>query len=339
VTWIFRNRIELQPHARLQYDGPEWIIHNSGSGKQVKLVGRRLPENVQVTQVLQEGIEPAAAGSLEGVIKDAKRLVLTGTGYNSEAEAMSEGESWRGRLMRAFAALNIAADFGDETKLSGGFTDHGLAAIGRCRRVLNDPPNLWAYEETGENPLFLVTNPISEFWVSSPHERLEAALADAIANGGLSRERQVSYGLYAASFGLAPEPRFAMLMIAFESLIEVKPRPADVQAHVRSMITATQDSGLLVNEINSIHGSLNWLLDQSISQAGRELAKSLGPREYLNGEAPDKFFTRCYGVRSALVHGHHPIPSPTELGQLAAPLEYMVSELIARAARVDGCTS
>ncbi len=335
MTWTFRNRIELQPHSRLQYDGPEWNIYNSGSGEQVKLVGRRLPDNIPVTQVLQEGIEPTAAQSLEGAIKDAQRLVLTGTGYNSEAEAMSEGELWRGRLMRAFAALNIAADFGDETRPSGGFTAHGLAAIGRGRRVLNDPLKLWAYEETGENPLFVVTNPISEFWVSSPHERLDTALADAITNGGLSRERQVSYNLYTASFGLAPEPRFAMLMIAFESLIKVKPRSAGVQAHVRSMITAAQDSGLPANEIQSICGSLKWLLDQSINQAGRELAKSLGPREYLNGEAPDKFFTRCYKIRSRLVHGDHPIPSPTELGQLAAPLEHIVSELIAQADRVD----
>jgi hypothetical protein len=339
VTWTFRNRIELQPHARLQYDGPEWIIYDPGSGEQVKLVGRRLPGNIPVTQVLQEGIEHTAAKSLEGAINDAQRLILTGTGYNSEAEALSEGELWRGRLMRAFAALNIAADFGDETRLIGGFTEHGLAAIGRGRRVLNDPLKLWAYEETSENPLFVVTNPVSEFWVSSPHERLEAALTDAIANGGLSQERQVSYGLYAASFGLAPEPRFAMLMIAFESLIKLKPRSADVQTHVRSIITATQNSRLPVNEVQSICGSLRWLLDQSINQAGRELAKSLGSRDYLNGEAPDKFFTRCYEMRSALVHGHHPIPSPTALGQLAAPLEQMVSELIAQADRVyDGST-
>jgi hypothetical protein len=180
-----------------------------------------------------------------------------------------------------------------------------------------------------------VTNPVSEFWVSSPHERLEAALADAVTNGGLSREGQVSYSLYAGSFGLAPEPRFAMLMIALESLLKFKPRATDVQDYVKSMISATQESGLSDYEIQSICGTLKWLLDQSINQAGKELARSLGPREYLNGEAPDKFFTRCYKVRSRLVHGKHPIPSPTELGQLAAPLEHMVSELIAQADRAN----
>lgn len=335
VIWTFRNRIELQPHSRLDYGEPEWIIQDSGSGKQVKLVALPPPKNIPVVQVLQEGIGPTLDKPPGPPIKDAQRLVLNGTGYSSETESMMDGELWRGRLMRAFAALNIAADFGDETRSSGGFTPHALASIGRGRKVLNDPLNLWTYEETGEKPIFVATNPISGYWISSPHERLEAALADAVANGGLSQERQVSYSLYAASFGLAPEPRFAMLMIAFESLLEIKPRSADVQAHVRTMMSATKGSGLPANEVQSICGSLKWLLGQSINQAGRELAKSLGPREYLNGEAPDKFFTRCYEVRSRLVHGNHPIPSLTELGQLAAPLEHMVSELIAQADRAD----
>lgn len=314
VTWTFRNRIELQPHSRLQYGKPEWIIDNSGPGKQVKLAGRQLPNNIPVVQILQEGIEPTLPRSPEVPIKDASILVLIGTGYSSEAEAMAEGELWRGRLMRAFAALNVAADFGDETRPSGGFTPDGLAAIGRGRRVLNDPLRLWAYEETDENPLFVASNPISEYWVSSPHERLEAALADAVTNGGLSQERQVSYSLYAASFGLAPESRFAMLMIAFESLLTLKPRSADVQDHVRSMMSATQNSALPANEIQSICGSLKWLLGQSINQAGRELARLLGPRDYLNGEAPDKFFTLINSSLGATKYG---------VGSFTATIRYL----------------
>jgi hypothetical protein len=270
VTWTFRNRIELRPTSRLEYGGPEWIIEDHGSGKRVRLVSLPLPKNTPVVQILQEGIEAALTNSPPIPIKDAQRLALTGTGYSSEAQAMTEGELWRGRLMRAFAALNIAADFGDETRPSGGFTSDGLAAAGRGKRVLNDPLNLWAYEETTDKPLFVATNPISEFWVTSPHGRLQAAVAEAVKDGGLGRERQVSYSLYAASFGLAPEPRFAMLMIAFESLLKMKPRSAAVQEHVRSMISTTQNSDLPVNEIRSMCGSLKWLLDQSINQAGRE---------------------------------------------------------------------
>ncbi len=325
MTWTFRNRIELQPHSRLQYDAPVWIIDNSGPDKQVKLIS--LPP--KYGSVFQSS-EAFLAESLNVSIKDAAWLVLVGIGYNSEAEAMTEGELWRGRLMRAFATLNVAADFGDESRPSGRYTPHGFAGIGRGRTFLHDPLRLWAYEETDENPLFVAADPRNEFWTSSPHEWLEAAMANAITNGGLNRDRQVSYSLYASSDRLPPDARFAMLMIAFESLLKFKPRSTNVQSHVRSMMFVTRESGLPDKEIQSICGTLKWVLNQSISQAGRELARSLGPRDYLGSEAPDKFFTRCYKVRSKLVHGEHPIPSPRELGQLADRLEYMVSELIAQ---------
>jgi hypothetical protein len=246
---------------------------------------------------------------------------------------MATGELWRSRLMLAFARLNVGADLGDETRMSGWWTPEALAMLGRSGRVvLNDPHKLWVYESTAEEPLFIATNPIppDAYWVSSPHERLEAALADAIATGGLSREGQVSYGLYAGSFGLTPEPRFAMLMMALESLIKLRPRSEAVQSHIMSMIEATKASELPSNEVNSICGSLSWLLEQSIGQAGRELAVSLGQPEYLNGEAPAKFFTECYTLRSRLLHGQHPIPTPTELNQRGAPLEHFVADLIAR---------
>jgi len=328
VTWTFRNRIELRPGSRLQYGEPEWIIDDSGPGKQVKIVGRRL-KDIPVFQALEEGLEAATGEPLAAPIKDAPRLILTGTGYDSEAEAMVAGELWRGRLMRAFAMLSIGADFGDEYRPSGGASPFGLAVMGRGKKVLNDPPKLWAYEAGDEEPLFIVSNPIIG-WVSSPHERLEGALADVVASGGLSQIRQVSYGLYSGSFGLAPEPRFAMLMMAFESLLTLKSRSAETQAHVRSMMVATRAKELPVSEVQSICGSLQWLLNQSISQAGRELARSLGPRDYLRSEAPEKFFTKCYDVRSRLLHGKHPIPTPEVLGQLAAPLERLVAELIAQ---------
>jgi len=330
MTWTFRNRIELRPGSRLQHGEPEWIIDDSEPGKQVKVIGRR-PKDIPVLQALQEGIEAASGVPLLAPINEAPRLILTGTGYACEADAMAAGEMWRGRLMRAFAMLNIGADFGGTDGPGGGATPYGLAMMGRGRKVLNDPPKLWAYEADDEKPLFIVANPIVDWRISSPHERLEDALTSVVATGGLDRMRQVSYSLYAGSFGLAPEPRFVMLMMAFESLLMPKPRSAQTQTHVRSMMEATQASGLSGREVQSICGSLNWLLNQSISQAGRELAGSLGPRKYLNGEKPDKFFTKCYEVRSRLLHGKHPLPAPGELGHLAAPLERLVADLVAHA--------
>lgn len=330
MTWTFRNRIELQPHCRLQYPGPEWVLEDSGSGRHVKLTGRSRVD-VPVLQIIQQGIDAIPPAS-ETPIQNSTILVLSGTGYESENDALSYGELWRGRLMRAFVTLNIAAVF--DERPGAGFTSYGLASIGRGTRVLNDSLKLWAYEENAQEPRFIAANPVSEFWITSPHERLASALVDAVEHGALTRELQVSYSLYSSSFGGAPEARFAMLMIAFESLLKVKPRSSNVQEHVRSMRSATANSGLPASEIASINGALKWLLNQSIGQSGRELASSLGLRDYLP-EAPDKFFTNCYTVRSRLVHGNHPIPSADELGILAAPLERMVAELIVRASLVD----
>jgi hypothetical protein len=221
------------------------------TGKEVRLLAR-FGQAIPVVQLLEQGIDAVPDAPPPRPIADATSLILTGDGYASEAEAMTAGELWRNRLMRAFACLNVGADFGDETRLGGGWTPEALAAFRRGGRVvLNDPHKLWVYESTTEKPLFLAMDPIppEAYWVSSPHERLEAALIDAIAAGGLSREAEVSYGLYVGSFGLTPEPRFAMLMMALESLIKLRPRSAAVQAHVISMIEATKEKGLPPNEV------------------------------------------------------------------------------------------
>ena len=153
-------------------------------------------------------------------------LILTGSGYESEAEAMAAGELWRARLMRAFAALDVGADFGGEHTPSGYISPAGFAEIAPGRRALNDPPRLWAYEAGAEEPIFLSPNHVTAH-VSSPHAALEAAMAEAVATGGLTQEKQVAYSLFSGSFGLASEARFALLMAAVEAMMDAKERPVE----------------------------------------------------------------------------------------------------------------
>ncbi|MGC9222250.1 MAG: hypothetical protein ACP5H2_13090, partial [Solirubrobacteraceae bacterium] len=70
-----------------------------------------------------------------------------------------------------------------------------------------------------------------------------------------------------------------------------------------------------------------WLLDQSISQAGRRLAQTLGAQTY-DGKTPERFFTSCYTVRSHLVHGGVPRPTFTTISGMAAELERFARDLI-----------
>jgi hypothetical protein len=305
VTWCFRVRADIRETSRLGCADAEWVIEDRGPGQQVKLVSRSL--------------EP-------GPLSEARSVILRGSGYGSEDEATAAGQLWRSRLMRAFATVRIGADFGDRAP-HGGFTEAGLEALGaQGIRTLNDVHGLMVFD-CEPTPVFLGVNPITAR-VSSPHERLVDAMTNAIANGGLSEERQVAYDLFAASFGQpSADARFALLMMALESLIDPSPRPEKSRRHVEALIEATKSSGLGKSEIDSIKGSLSWLLDESIGQAGRRLAKTLEPRRYKD-EAPATFFTRCYEMRSQLMHGHHPLPTRDQIGARAAPLEVFVADLL-----------
>jgi len=42
-------------------------------------------------------------------------------------------------------------------------------------------------------------------------------------------------------------------------------------------------------------------------------------------KTPERFFNDCYELRSALVHGGHPRPTPAAVASLAAPLETFVA--------------
>lgn len=307
MTWCFRLRADIRETSGLGSTEPEWLIEDHGPGQQVKLVSRN-------------------PGSPEpGPLSEARSVILQGSGYGSEDEAEAAGLLWRSRLIRAFATVRIGADFGDRTA-QGGFTEAGLQAFAPGVRALNDVHGLMLFE-CDPRPVFLGVGPITAR-VSSPHERLVDAMNNAIANGGLSEERQVAYDLFAASFGQSSaDARFALLMMALGSLIHPAPRPEASRRHVEALIEATDNSGLSKSEINSIEGSLSWLLDESIGQAGRRLARTLEPKRYKD-EAPATFFTRCYEMRSQLMHGHHPLPTRDQIGERAAPLEVFVADLL-----------
>lgn len=322
MTWNFRNRIDLRPTSRLQCSEPEWIIDNSEPGKQVKLVAR-FPRNIAPVPGAVDLAEPARVGP----IAEATTLVLTGSGYESEAAAMAAGELWRARLMRAFAALNIGADFGGENTLSGHLTPAGLAAMAPGRRALNDPPRLWAYEAEAEEPIFLSPNPIVAY-VSSPHAALEAAMAEAVATGGLTQENQVAYSLFSGSFGLASEARFALLMAAVEAMLDAKKRPDEALTLIKQWKEQVKASSLQSDDATSLINAMAFLRTESISMTGQKIASTLEPKEY-GGLSPAKFFKRCYTLRSRLMHGQHPIPTPAELGPEAAKLERFVADLLA----------
>jgi hypothetical protein len=308
MAYTFRVRFRLGRRVRIQSDADELILANEAEGREsVRL--RPRDRNVG--------------------FGDADELVLTGEPYEGEEAAEEAARRWVARLQSAFARLNIGADFGGRAP-TGVFTDAGLRWLEETtgeRRMLNDVHGIMVFKSEPP-PKFAATG--ATVVVGKPGERLvEMVQAAASLNIAMTEREQLAYNLYSASFSEeSADARFVMLMMAAETLIEPQPRSEAVAAHVCELISATETSPLRREEIESIVGSLKWLYSESISQAGRRLAQSFGERRYAD-EEPRRFFTRCYELRSKLVHGQHPRPERGEVDQRAAALEVFVGDVLA----------
>jgi hypothetical protein len=304
MSYSFRIRFDLgdgvfisSPDTHVQLTGP-------GPGEEVEL-------------------RPTAADT---ALEDARELVLRGRPYDTDAKATEAARRWRGLIQKAFARVNIGADFGDRAPHSF-LTKHGLGLFKSEGRVLNDVHGISVFE-SDPKPLFAR---IGAAMVKKgvPVERLLNALAVAVELGAVMAERdQLAYDLYSASFSeSSADARLAMLMMALETMIDPQPRTDAVQDHVDQLIADTDASGLPRREIDSILGSLKWLRDESIGQAGRRLVSRVGERRYMD-EPPKRFFTNCYTLRSRLIHGHYPRPTRAEVDSRATSLELLVRDLL-----------
>jgi len=106
-----------------------------------------------------------------------------------------------------------------------------------------------------------------------------------------------------------------------------KHRGAPAQAVVDELVGVVKASSLDPSEKDSMCGALSWIRRESIGQAIRALAATVGDRHYM-GEPAQKFLARCYELRSQLVHGHA-LPNFDEVNHRGAQLERLVGDLIA----------
>jgi hypothetical protein len=281
----------------------------------------RDPDSKTVVLKTAEGNKP---------LNEAKHVALLGRPFDTAEEATAAAERWVGRLQKAFARLNVAADFGDRAAQSF-LTNAGLDLLKSDNRdrILSDVHGIMVFE-CEPAPRFGRVEPVQAI-VGPGEERLLSTVEKTVDIGAVMTGReQLAYDIYAASAGGgSPDARLVTLMMAVETLIDSAPRTKAVRAHVERLITETKQAGLPKAEVSSLTGSLQYMLNESIGQAGRKLAARLGDRRYMDGaESPVQFFTKCYNLRSALVHGHDPRPSREIVGGRAAALERFVADLL-----------
>jgi hypothetical protein len=302
----FRVRFKLSKRLRINADPSQLSLAS--------------PEEDNETVILRPRDENVSFG-------EADELVLMGGLYESAQAAETAADQWTVRLRSAFARLSIGADFGARGP-TGLFTNAGLRMLEEHtgHRMLNDVHGAMVFDSEPV-PRFVKTE--LEAVVGKPGDRVVAMVKAAARLGVKMTERQqLAYDLFSASFSEASaDARFVLLMMAVETLIEPRSRGQAVVDHVDRLISSTRSSSLPSEEIESIAGSLRGLYIESIGQAGKHLARTLGDRRYAD-ESPEAFFRRCYQMRSDLVHGRHPRPGWSEVNELAAPLERFVGDLL-----------
>ena len=93
-------------------------------------------------------------------------------------------------------------------------------------------------------------------------------------------------------------------------------------------IAQAKGASLDDSERQSLLGSLNWLLDNSISRTARELAASLlGDREY-GGKVAAGFVNECYSIRSDIVHSGRVKGSKRGVSSVTSEFERLVADLL-----------
>jgi hypothetical protein len=323
MTYSFRLKFKLSKSTLINIDAAEWCIDEDDSTHCVKLKSLEISKN---ESKLDSETKYAA-------IKDSKVLVLTGKGYLSGEEASKIGNYFKDNLILALVNLGIGADLYIPANM-GGITNYYKQELENkygCQ-ILNEEPGVMVYKT---DPQPLMCSASGSMCLRKSPEKTLAVLSQVFKQKVvLNDEIRLAYDLYSSSFFQeSPETRFLLLMMAIETLIILEPRADKVKKHINKLILETKESDLPQSEKESILGSLDWLYFESIGQAGRKLMEKLKDKKYYlydkkKEKSPKIFFTTCYGLRSALVHGQNPKPCRNLINGYAAVLETMVKDLI-----------
>ncbi len=308
--WSFRYRFKLGAGMSIATDSSELFLTEPDA-----------PQRVAIRSVTP------AAGDPNVPISARPNLVLRGSGFATRQDAQIEAVRWLNALLLGFAANNLGADFALRDPESvvpvQDLQDYATEAH---PVVLPDDHKLMIFETTPA-PLFVKLD-IGPATVHKGIEHLLEAIKVAYADETEVAERHLrAYTTYSSSFGMAPDARLITLVSAAEVLLEHQPRIDDARAFVVTWIEAVENSLLPKPEEDSLRGSLNYMLNESIGRSISRLAASLGQRTYA-GEQAGKFLRRCYTLRSELVHGTQ-LPHWLEVQFRNAELERLVGDLIA----------
>jgi hypothetical protein len=264
-------------------------------------------------------------------IKYSQDWILTGKGFQSHEEAQEEGDKYIERLKLTFASLLLGVDFGERHQ-DGAATNYALSKLEQesGHSVINDKYGVMIYDEEDPHTRLLKINfDDSDLLISSKKFQ---KIFDYVSNNSISidpKERVAMDLFHGALFQVNNDTRFLMLMMAVEARLDDKPRSEAATKFLFSMIEQLKLSlSISEEEKSSLIGSLKYVIQQSISQRGRDLAKELLGNRIYGGLEASKFFTKCYGIRSNLVHGNRSALTSDELNSITGNFVKFVRDLL-----------
>jgi hypothetical protein len=275
------------------------------------------------------------ANGTEVMLKDSHIFIVHGTGFVTPDEAREQGEAWQDYVMVGFASQKIGADLGIRVPLQGGMPEAGIDRARAAIEAEGHGPVQLFNERSGvqvyaTEPPALFSHGYAAGVVGKPSTSVVNAIRSAhTTHVRLSDSYKLAYDLFSASYTQIPaDARFLMLAMALETMIVQHERSTAAQTVLDEMIDHVRHAGLDESDSHSLIGTFREMkLRESVNQAGKRLARTLGERTYGDRSAA-RFFSDVYELRSRLVHGHVPQPDHLRIEREASHLQQFVSDLL-----------
>ncbi|HEY9268202.1 MAG TPA: hypothetical protein VIO39_01965 [Methylotenera sp.] len=284
-------------------------------------------EKIELIRLNSEIKLTLASGQTGVSIKECPRAVVTGNGFSTFEEAQVIAEKVKQILLVWSVKYRHGIDLGDGRQRNS-FTKAGLAFLEMehgCP-IKNDIHGIDVFEHV-ENLKFIHVD--MQAAMQKHPESLVKIFHDEInVERSITPKQELACELYASSwFDVSYRSRFITLVTAIEALIEQHEHTSEVTEWVRSAKNSLTLLSLPDEVTASVRGSLERLRYQSISLAGRELVKCLLPSTQFQGMDAEKFFKKCYTLRSEILHNGAP-PQDIDMLQAANEAEEFVAKLL-----------
>lgn len=302
----FRLRFNLSESYRIESDAEELELLALQPGERIRLCS-------------SEDGEP---------IKNNVSAIVKGGLYGSENQARDAAERSKLALLYWAVEKRVGIDFGDGKPRSS-LTKYGLAKTqaNLGRPVRNDIHGIDVYEH--DEKLMFVKTSANAVVGKGSNPLIETFHRQYVTAWRPTEKQVVASEIYASSFfDVSARSRFITLVTAVEALLEPLKRPDEVQSLVAELEAKTRLSTIDKPTKESIIGSLQRLGEQSIGQAGRELACRLLPNEIFDGQSSAEFFNSCYNFRSQILHNGKISDKLVDIRQLANATEMFVARLL-----------